>query len=319
MAEDEISAEASAQGGKLTAKGDGAARITNSVADLISPFSEIGGAIGEHIRVWRDYSLARTTARARELASQNNIEIRPVHPKALIPWAEGASREDDEILQEKWANLLLNSMGDFDASSVWAANLLSELGPREAQLLDQLDHSDWFLEDVELDNVESAAVLLKSRATHSFFILKSKKNLSDVHLEMNEKAFFEGAAFSESKSWINEYSSNVNSDMTLGVFLREFRVLRTKAYSKGILKLVDGDDLPGSLVSIADQYIANFHLCGEEDYSASEYLESKGLVSSCVSEWFQCIHPNISKTCVEAIHLTPLAYKLLGKMSSVAP
>lgn len=132
---EKISAEAGIKGGKLEVTGKAASRLGHQLADLISPFSEVAGAAGDHINVWRQASLLRSLELAHKIAEAKGIAIKPVSPKFLIPWAEKASLEEDDQLAELWAVLLLSSMGDYDSTSNWVANVLSEIGPLEAKIL----------------------------------------------------------------------------------------------------------------------------------------------------------------------------------------
>ena len=77
-------------------------------------------------------------SKAREKITEQQIAIEPVAPKTLTYWVEKASLEDNDALAEKWANLLISSMGDFDSTSIWSANVLSELGKPEAELMEEL-------------------------------------------------------------------------------------------------------------------------------------------------------------------------------------
>ena len=135
---DKISVEASGKGGKITIEGSGSGRLSAQLGDLISPFSETLGALGDHLKVWRESSLLAALSKAREKITEQQIAIEPVAPKTLTYWVEKASLEDNDALAEKWANLLISSMGDFDSTSIWSANVLSELGKPEAELMEEL-------------------------------------------------------------------------------------------------------------------------------------------------------------------------------------
>lgn len=320
MAEDEISAEASAKGGKLTAKGDGAARITNSVADLMSPFSEIGGAIGEHIRVWRDYSLAKTTARARELASQNGIDLKPVHPKALIPWAEGASREDDEAIQEKWARLLLNSMGDYNASSVWASNILGEIGSKEAALLEALGQKKALDEHMSNSEVSNHITEVSARTLYPMFSLSAEYELASV-LENTIKILTQAkSGFLEKRDQIKSAIQRKNDDSRAGVLIRRLLVKRAKSYevqvTTAMRKFEKADpslDLEAERL-LLESLVGDLNFCESSMHSSMDYLNSKGLTEACTTEWTKINAPDIEAIRLEGIRLTPLGYDFLSKL-----
>lgn len=138
MTNNKISAEANLKGGKLEITGSNAGRIASQIADLISPFSELAGATGDHVRIWRAKSLIKSLERAHQIAREHNITIDKVAPKFLASWVEKASLEDDDQLTERWANLLLSSVGQFDVISSLSSNILSEIGAMEARLMEHL-------------------------------------------------------------------------------------------------------------------------------------------------------------------------------------
>ena len=136
MTTDSVTAEIKPRSGKLSAERE---QLSSQLADLISPFSEVMGAAGDHMKIWRKSSVVEKLAVAHRKAVEREIDIRPVAPKTLVHWAEKASLENDVKLSEKWANLLLTSMGDeFEASSVWATDVLAQLGAPEAKVLDDI-------------------------------------------------------------------------------------------------------------------------------------------------------------------------------------
>jgi hypothetical protein len=138
MTDDRISAEITPTGGSLEVKGDGAGRLTNQLADLLSIFSEPVGYLGDKFRVWRQVAVIRSLQRAQEIAQESGLALQPVSPKFLVNWVEKASLEDDDLLTDRWARLLLSGMGRSDHSHFWATNVLAELSPEEAKILDNL-------------------------------------------------------------------------------------------------------------------------------------------------------------------------------------
>ncbi|MEO1609211.1 MAG: hypothetical protein AAFR90_07645 [Pseudomonadota bacterium] len=138
MTDEKLSVEAKADGLSLEVAGKASQRLASQLSDLLSPFTEMAGIAGDHLRIWRSQSVAKALQHAHQKAKDDDIQLEPVPPKILSKWVEGASLEDNDELSEKWGNLLLNSMGEFDITRVWAISKLSELGPNEAKLLEDL-------------------------------------------------------------------------------------------------------------------------------------------------------------------------------------
>lgn len=125
---------------KVSGSGKSVTKIGSAIADLISPFSEGFGLVGDHIRIHRERSAVRLLERAKEVASEQGRDIKAVHPKNLIPLLENASMDDggqDEVT-ELWARLLLSGSETFDAEMAQYSDILKRLGKREAELLKNL-------------------------------------------------------------------------------------------------------------------------------------------------------------------------------------
>ncbi len=129
MADDEV--EISVGTDSLTVKsgGNAAARITNTIADLLSPFSEATGVIGDVIHYYRQDMALRAIARARDIAKETGANLQPVPPKFLVKWVEDASLEESENdeLVDLWAGLLVSASTEFSPIHFQTRRILSEL------------------------------------------------------------------------------------------------------------------------------------------------------------------------------------------------
>ena len=76
---------------------------------LVTPsIEELGLLIRDRVSLWRFSNQIKILNRAKELCEKNNITTKAISPKLLCPYLENASLEDDALLQDKWANLLVN-------------------------------------------------------------------------------------------------------------------------------------------------------------------------------------------------------------------
>ncbi len=79
------------------------------VDKLIMPATEeVGLLLKDSVSLWRMKNQVRVLMSAKGYCEENGIEPSQVSPKLLLPLLEGASIEDDELLQDKWAILLSN-------------------------------------------------------------------------------------------------------------------------------------------------------------------------------------------------------------------
>lgn len=119
---------------------------------LLGPAADAADFLGDKIRFYRWQSALKTLERAKEIAEERNLELKEVPLKFLVPFLERASCEDTESeLIERWSRLLLSAATDFDYSQLTYINVLSNIGPAEARLLDKLD----FFEDKDTIGAEA--------------------------------------------------------------------------------------------------------------------------------------------------------------------
>ena len=122
---------------KVNYTGDGAERLAGALADVLSPFTESAGALGDMVKAYRLENAIRATARAQELAAKLGVPIRPVPPKFLLQGAEGASLEEPgtDDLTDMWASLLVDTLGGLLPTHLVFKRLLSEMMKRHVDLL----------------------------------------------------------------------------------------------------------------------------------------------------------------------------------------
>lgn len=134
---DETSFEASEKSVKFATKGSAAARAGHSLLDLISPFTEVGGAFGDVVRYFRQEMAIRATQRSLEIAETLNIPIKPVPTKFLVDWVEKASLEapDDKALTELWGGLLTSAGINVSPAHYQFKRILAEMTSSHVELL----------------------------------------------------------------------------------------------------------------------------------------------------------------------------------------
>jgi hypothetical protein len=125
---------------EVEASGNAASRLANSLADALSPFTGLLGAAGDELhyfRIARREKALSTVMRAKRLRETYGIPERPVSPKILAPWLEGASLEDDgkNDISEIWARLLATSPEEFSAEYAYFIDILRKIGAEDARTL----------------------------------------------------------------------------------------------------------------------------------------------------------------------------------------
>ena len=73
-----------------------------------SALEEAGLYFGDKVRVRRLTNQIKIFSEAKRIAEENNISIKQIDLKILVPLLEFSSLEEDETLQQKWSNLIVN-------------------------------------------------------------------------------------------------------------------------------------------------------------------------------------------------------------------
>jgi hypothetical protein len=105
-------------------------------AGLFGPVREFALRATDLIRYRRAPHQAKLLMRAAEKIKASGLPPSAVEDRLLRAVLEDGAMEDDEDMQERWANLLANA--SIGAANMKAAfpTILAELDPRDAQLLD---------------------------------------------------------------------------------------------------------------------------------------------------------------------------------------
>lgn len=98
---------------------------------------EFGELFADKVKFTRLKNQIKIFNKSRELLEKNGLEPRELNLKTLVPLIEKSSVEDDEQLQDKWANLISNiSTSPETGLEPRLINTLSSLSSLEAKILD---------------------------------------------------------------------------------------------------------------------------------------------------------------------------------------
>lgn len=103
----------------------------------ISSSDLVGLLGGDWIKEWRWKNLVKIAERVRKKSEELGIKPAQIAPKFLSQFFEVASLEEDETIQDMWANLLLNRSADSSTNSYYIT-ILKNLDPIEAELIKML-------------------------------------------------------------------------------------------------------------------------------------------------------------------------------------
>jgi hypothetical protein len=110
---------------------------------LIGPsVDEVGLMLSDNVKLWRLKNQIRNLEKVKKIVEEQNISIKQVNLKVVIPYLEGVSLEEDETLQDLWANLFANYI-DSDKNLIINVypNILKQLSTNEVKVLDFMRNS----------------------------------------------------------------------------------------------------------------------------------------------------------------------------------
>ena len=88
------------------------------VRSIVGPAAhEIGVAVSEQIKFWRLKNLMSISEKFDRICTEKNLnpsDLRPLAISVGLPMLEKASNEEDDELQELWANLMVSSTSNSD-------------------------------------------------------------------------------------------------------------------------------------------------------------------------------------------------------------
>ncbi|WP_026452143.1 Abi-alpha family protein [Aequorivita capsosiphonis] len=129
------------------------------MSKLLGPsIKEFGELFADNVRFRRLKNQVKIFNKTRELLDKNGLEPRELNLKTLVPLVEKSSVEDDEFLQDKWANLISNIATTAESGlEPRLINTLSSLSSLEAKIL------DYVYEDLDVQRQLKLAKLLDSK------------------------------------------------------------------------------------------------------------------------------------------------------------
>jgi hypothetical protein len=114
--------------------------VNEALSNILGPSSHTIGRLLNAMLCTQMRNVVKVYGRAAEILSRAGIPIAPVPLKLLKPILDGASVEEDEMMQELWAALLANAGGGMEAGRVQPVfvDILRQLTPQDARVLQSL-------------------------------------------------------------------------------------------------------------------------------------------------------------------------------------
>ncbi|MDP4210964.1 MAG: Abi-alpha family protein [Bacteroidota bacterium] len=130
------------------------------------PIEEVGLLLADNIRIFRFRNQINLLKKAEKIAKEKKIDIKKVSLKILVPLLENASLEENDDLQDRWANLLVNYIDSRqNLRSTVFPYILGQLSSEEANALDFIrekgivDYMKLNIYDAETSNLVRLGVI----------------------------------------------------------------------------------------------------------------------------------------------------------------
>lgn len=162
MSEDGLKIEIADTSVSFSASEELVKKSSGLIDDVLSPFGQSMGLIGEAIKIQRQKVVLLGYDKIIKIATERGLKLKPVTPKFFVEWSDAASLENPkENLLDMWAELFVkaSSEGDFSGNNLMFMRLLREITVGEADLLKKIAPSyknlkeytsrDWRLNPVE--------------------------------------------------------------------------------------------------------------------------------------------------------------------------
>lgn len=123
---------------KAGIKGDQDA-VSKFFSGIVPDFIKDGvGILSDQVKLWRWSNQINIIKKAQAKIEASGLNKKQIPLKVLVPIIQNSSLEQDENMQDKWANMLANSAtGSIEVSPNYAA-ILNELSPIEVVILDKI-------------------------------------------------------------------------------------------------------------------------------------------------------------------------------------
>lgn len=113
--------------------------ITKFFSGVVPDFIKDGvGILSDQVKLWRWSNQINIITKAQRKIEESGLDKKQIPLKVLVPIIQNSSLEQDENMQDKWANMLANAAtGNVEISPNYAA-ILNELSPIEVSILDKI-------------------------------------------------------------------------------------------------------------------------------------------------------------------------------------
>ena len=167
-----------------------AGKLVEALTDLISPLTESFGLIGDRIKLHRTETALKVALAAMALIEAQQLPVRLIPMKGLVPLLEKASLEDpdDDQMILMWGKLLAGSVDGNTAYLPRYTTILSELTSESAKLFEHIVARDHYLRE---ETAEELGMIMSDCDSDSLIRDLKREKHGDNIVEFGEKIIYE--------------------------------------------------------------------------------------------------------------------------------
>lgn len=100
---------------------------------------EVGELFADKVKLWRVKNQVRNIGKVKAIVEKEGIKTKAINMKVLFPYLDAVALEDDETLQDMWANLFVNYIdSERNLTLTVYPEILRQLSSNEAKLLNYI-------------------------------------------------------------------------------------------------------------------------------------------------------------------------------------
>ncbi len=146
---------------------------------------EVGELFADRVKLWRVKNQVKNIEKVKAIVEKEGIKTKAINMKVLFPYLDAVALEDDETLQDMWANLFANYIDqEMNLTLTVYPEILRQLSSEEATVLQVLFTNSRYSpiplsSTCETSNLERLGLIKQETSTYT--------NLGTVSIESTGK------------------------------------------------------------------------------------------------------------------------------------
>ena len=107
---------------------------------------EFGQGLSDNLKLRRFKNQLNNLEKAKKIVEEHNVNVKQINLKALFPYLEGVSLEEDETLQEMWSNMFVNYIDSAKNLTMTVfPDILKQLSSNEVKMISFMSENNGYI------------------------------------------------------------------------------------------------------------------------------------------------------------------------------